>query len=345
MNVGPHLEWPWLLLLLPLPVLVRWLFKSAPKNHRQALITPFYGQLARAARSDTPAGTPPTTLRTGLVWLLWVLLVAALARPQWLTPPQETPVSGRDLVLAVDLSGSMEMADFELNGQRVDRLTAVKAVAGEFLRRRVGDRLGLILFGSRAYLQTPLTFDRDTVARMLDESEIGLAGEKTAIGDAIGLAIKRLRERPQQARLLILLTDGTNTAGSVHPLKAAEMAQQEGIRIHTIGIGSDKPMVVDTIFGQRRVNTARELDEKSLTAIARATGGRYFRASDTRVMEEIYQELDAIEPVSDQVERFVRRQELYIWFLGPALILSLLMATWFAGLGRLIRQIGHRRRV
>ena len=332
MSSGLHLAWPWLLLLLPLPLLVRRWLRPAARRGGQALIAPFFSDLSTVAA--TAAGSPMARGLTRMGLLVWLLLVVAAARPQWLTPPEETPVSGRDLVMAVDLSGSMEMADFEMDGQRVDRLTAVKAVAGEFLRRRVGDRLGLILFGTRAYLQTPLTFDRDTVARMLEAAEIGLAGEKTAIGDAIGLAIKRLRQRPQPSRLLILLTDGANTAGAVHPLQAARMAREEGIRIHTIGVGSDRPMVVNTLFGQRQMNTARDLDEKSLTAIAEATGGRYFRASDTRVLEEIYQELDAIEPVSDLLELYVRRRELFVWFLGAALALSMVMALLSTGLLR-----------
>ena len=219
---------------------------------------------------------------------------------------------------AVDLSLSMQQKDFLLDGQPVDRLTATKAIAGEFIARRRGDRLGLILFGEQAYLQTPLTFDRKTVNTLLQESAIGLAGRNTAIGDAIGLAAKRLQNQAAEHRVLILLTDGANTAGSIAPRKAAELAARTGLKIYTIGIGADE-MLVRSLFGTRRANPSRDLDEKTLRAIAEATSGRYFRARDTGELEKIYALLDQLEPAEKDTQLFRPRRALFPWPLALAL--------------------------
>lgn len=316
-----HFAWPWLWLLLPLPWLVRVLLPPLPPRDDAALRVPF-------ARDFTPAGGGArTTARAGwplwLALLAWGLLVASATRPQWLGEPVELPVSGRDLMLAVDLSGSMEVEDFQLQGKVVNRLVATKAVASEFIDRRVGDRLGLILFGQQAYLQTPLTFDRQTVKQLLLESAIGLAGKETAIGDAIGLAVKRLRDHPVDSRVLILLTDGANTAGEVSPLKAAELAADVQLKIYTIGIGADE-MVVRSLFGSRRVNPSQDLDEKTLTTIAEKTGGRYFRARNIEQLQQIYALLDELEPVDDDSQYFRPTRALYPWPLGGALLFGLM---------------------
>jgi Ca-activated chloride channel family protein len=245
----------------------------------------------------------------------------AIMRPQWLGEFIEFPVSGRDLIIAVDLSGSMQEEDFVLKGQRVDRLTATKFVAGDFIERRIGDRIGLILFGERAYLQAPLTLDRDTVKTLLYESAIGLAGRATAIGDAIGLAVKRIRQRENSNRVLILLTDGANSAGEVEPLEAARLAAREGLKIYTIGVGADE-MVVEFFFGTRKINPSADLDEKALTEIADMTGGKYFRARDTQELDKIYAIMDELEPVERDVRRFRPRKSLYFGPLSIALALS-----------------------
>jgi Ca-activated chloride channel family protein len=256
-----------------------------------------------------------------------LLLIAAATRPVWQGEPIEQAMSGRDLMLAVDLSGSMEIADFVLRGSKVDRLTATKAVAGEFIERRVGDRVGLVLFGERAYLQAPLTFDRKTVRTLLDESVIGLAGDKTAIGDAIGLAVKRLKDNPKDQRVLILLSDGANTAGTVAPLQAAELAAKEGLKVYTIGIGADE-MVIRDLLGSRKVNPSQDLDEPTMRGIAEKTGGRYFRARDVKELENIYQMLDDLEPV-ERDKRYYRPQtELYPWPLGAALLLAAFLVIY-----------------
>ncbi len=328
-----ELQWPWALALLPLPWLVWRGLPRAQQEQEAALRVPYLEDFSSAV---TAASTSAVSLGLKILLVLcWLLLVLATTRPQWVGDPLELPVSGRDLMLAVDLSGSMEIADFEVNGQRVDRLTATKFVAREFIGRRKGDRLGLILFGEQAYLQTPLTFDLQTVNTLLMESAIGLAGKATAIGDAIGLAIKRLRDNPQTNRILILLTDGANTAGEITPLKAAELAAKHNLKIYTIGIGADE-MVQRTLFGQRKVNPSVDLDEDSLIAIAAQTGGRYFRARDTEELEKIYAELNRLEPVEVENQTFRPVKALYMWPLGAALLLGMLM--W---LGRLTARSGR----
>lgn len=317
-----HFVWPWVLLALPLPWLVWRLMTPAATAREAALRVPFLQDFA--APGGAAAGLRPSARRWPL-WLAllsWCLLVLAAMRPQWLGDYVHVPVSGRDLMLAVDLSGSMQEEDYVLNGQRVDRLTAIKAVAGNFIDHRVGDRIGLILFGTRAYLQAPLTFDRKTVKTLLDEAAIGMAGRATAIGDAIGLAVKRLLKRKEKDRVLILLTDGANTAGVVDPIQAAQLAAREGLKIYTIGVGADEELVKDFLFGLRKVNPSSDLDEKTLKTIAKETGGRYFRAKDTRALEQIYRELDKLEPVKSNSRQFRPRRALYYWPLGGALLIA-----------------------
>jgi Ca-activated chloride channel family protein len=260
--------------------------------------------------------------------MAWLLLVLAAARPERIGDELDVPVTGRNLMLAVDLSGSMDAKDFELGTRRVDRLTATKAVAGDFIGRREGDRIGLILFGERAYLQVPLTLDRETVNTLLMEAFIGLAGEKTAIGDAITLAVKRIHDQGGAGgeQVLILLTDGANTAGEIDPLKAAELAQQIGLRIYTIGIGAEQMVVSSITGGMRRVNPSADLDEATLTQIAALTGGQYFRAKDTAGLQEIYQLLDEMEPVAEPEAGYRPVKSLYFWPLGGAFALALFLA-------------------
>ena len=315
-----HIEWPWLLLALPLPLLSYWLLPPQTPQQQAALNVPFlddFGQPTATVMSDGKNRWPLL-----IAALAWSLLVIASARPQWLGEPIEQAISGRDLMLAVDVSGSMEQKDFELANQRVDRLTATKWVASEFIQRRMGDRIGLILFGTTAYLQAPLTFDRTTVSTLLEESFIGITDDKpaTSIGDAIGLAVKRLKEESAQSRVLILLTDGANTAGEVTPLQAAELAAAHQLKIYTIGIGAET-MIVRGVFGSQRVNPSRDLDEKTLTTIAETTGGQYFRAKNTEQLERIYQLLDELEPIEKDKQYFRPMSELYPWPLGLALAL------------------------
>lgn len=311
-------EWPMMLLLLPLPLVVRYFTGATTSSREAALRVPFLEEFA--AQSGYGKHRMPTAWRGALATLAWLLLIFAAMRPQWLGDFIELPVSGRDMMLVVDLSGSMQEEDFVIRDQRVDRLTALKYVAGDFIDRRVGDRIGLILFGDRAYLQAPLSLDRETVKTLLYETVIGLAGRATAIGDGIGLAVKRLREQKNSNRILILLTDGANSAGEVEPVDAARLAASEGLKIYTIGIGADE-MVVESFFGSRKVNPSADLDEKALTDIAETTGGRYFRARDTEELEQIYAMLDELEPIEQDVKRFRPMKSLYFWPLSLSVLL------------------------
>jgi Ca-activated chloride channel family protein len=314
--------WPWAFALLPLPWLIRRFLPPALAAEEAALWVPTLEPFAAVRHEHSHLR--PGRWQLWLAILCWLVLVLACSRPQWLGDPVELALSGRDLLLAVDLSGSMQTEDFRLGGETVDRLTALKAVADDFIEQRLGDRLGLILFGDQAYVQAPLTLDRQTVKRFLDEAVIGLAGDQTAIGDAIGLAVKRFEPDPDRQRVLILLTDGANTAGQVAPLKAAELAAQRGLKIYTIGIGADA-MEVRSFFFSQTVNPSADLDEKTLTAIAEMTGGRYFRARDSEQLAEIYALLDQLEPVEREQEVYRPVRELYIWPLGAALVLALLL--------------------
>ncbi len=317
-----HFQWPLLILALPLPLLIRWLMPAQTPVEQAALKVPF---LEDFGSGTSKVITQPEKWPLILAVLAWLFLVLASMRPQWLGEPIEQAISGRDLMLAIDLSGSMEVEDFIIEKRRVNRLTATKNVAAEFIQRRAGDRLGLILFGTQAYLQTPLTFDRSTLTTLLNESALGLAGENTAIGDAIGLAVKRLRKQQTDSRVLILLTDGANTAGEVTPLKAAELAAEHQLKIYTIGIGADE-MVVRSFFGSRKVNPSTDLDEKTLKAIAKKTGGQYFRARNTEELNKIYQILDELEPVEKDKQYFRPKKELYFWSLGLALLLAAIVS-------------------
>lgn len=318
LTTGFTIAWPWLAVLLPLPWLLRRLLPEAPSRGMQALRVPWYQAVV-----GSRAGWMKRPLLALVATLVWVMLVGAVVRPQWVGEIDSLPVTGRDLLLAVDISGSMDTQDMIWQNRAVNRLVVVKNVAGEFIQRRRGDRVGLILFGSRAYLQTPLTFDTETTATLLDESEIGLAGRETAIGDAIGLAVKRLREDAASERVLILLTDGANTSGEVQPLQAAEFAAREGLTIYTVGVGADEMMVQD-FFGSRVVNPSADLDEDTLRTIAERTGGEYFRARDAEGLAEIYRLLDELEPVESDVESVRPVDELFHWPLGIAYLLAML---------------------
>ncbi|MFD0739210.1 vWA domain-containing protein [Lysobacter koreensis] len=316
--------WPWWLLALPLPLLARWVLPAA-RNPSAALKVPF------GARLDAVAVAGGRHGRGGrshwLLWLGWLLLCVATARPQQLGDAVQPPVAGRDLMLALDLSGSMSEPDMDLGGRPVDRLTAAKAVLADFLDRRAGDRVGLLVFGRRAYALTPLTLDRDSVREQLTDSVIGMAGQETAIGDAIGLAVKRLRAQPAGQRVLILLTDGVNTAGALEPKKAAELARDEGVRVHTIAFGGDGSL---SLFGFQlpMPGAGDEIDEAALRAIATQTGGRFFRARDTAGLAGIYAEIDRLEPIERPGKAVRPKIERYWWPLAGAWACALLAFAW-----------------
>ncbi len=312
--------WPWLWLAFPLPWLVRWLL-PARRSHGDALKVP-YGHAMQAIAQRGGRASPRHA--AALAWLAWFLLCAAAARPQQFGDAVTPPVSGRDLMLAVDLSGSMTEPDMELGGAVVDRLTAAKAVLADFLDRRDGDRVGLLVFGQRAYAMTPLTRDLHTVREQLREAVAGLAGRETAIGDAIALAVRRLRAQQDGQRVLILLTDGVNSAGVLTPQKAAELAKEERVRIHTIAFGGDGGVSVFGIPLPMPASASDAIDEATLRTVAEQTGGRFYRARDTRELAGIYAELDRLEPVEQPGKAVRPRVERYAWPLAAALAISLL---------------------
>lgn len=316
--------WPYVFLLIPLPWIVYRFLPEGQFNKSASLRVPELNDFLPV--TQTVFGSL-NKFKALYCFLIWLAILTAAARPQWVGDIVEIPQSGRDLMMAVDLSGSMQMEDFILNGRQTDRLTALKYIASDFIERRKGDRVGLILFGSNAYLQSPLTFDLLTVKRLLMEASVGLAGNETAIGDAIGLAIKQLRDSPQQSRVLILLTDGNNNVGELTTEKAAEIAARADLKIHTVAIGSKEAMV-QTFFGARPINPSADMDEKSLQMIAEKTGGKFFRAYNTQELVKIYQEIDRLESIERSNQYYRPTDEIYVWPLLAALIgISILLCT------------------
>ncbi len=318
-----HLEWPWMAALLPLP-LASYVLRRAAEPRGSALYLPFAATVVSDERSVALLRRYSRLAYAAI----WMLLVAAAMRPQWLGDPVAVPTTGRRLLLAVDVSGSMAIQDM---AGGLSRLQVVQQVAGRFIDERQGDRVGLILFGTRPYLQAPLTPDLQTVHRFLDDAVVGVAGTETAIGDAIGLAIKRLRaasgsEESLRQTVMILLTDGQNDAGVMPPLEAASMAARTGLRIYTIGVGAAAGEGQD---GFSSGNT--DLDEGTLRAIAQATGGAYFRATDSAALEEIYQHIDELEPTRGTQQYLRPRSEWFVWPLALALLLSIPAAYLGAG--------------
>ncbi|MGQ4584463.1 VWA domain-containing protein [Lysobacter sp. F60174L2] len=320
--------WPWMLLALPLPLLARWLLPPR-RSASAALNVPFGHRLESIAEGGA-------SLRGGriqwLYWLAWGLLCLAAARPQVLGEAIQPPQAGRELMLVLDLSGSMSEPDMQLGGRPVDRLTAAKAVLADFLDRRAGDRVGLLVFGRRAYALTPLTLDRESVRQQLAGSVAGLAGQETAIGDALGLAVKRLRGALQNSgadaeHVVILLTDGVNTAGMLDPMKAAELAAASNVRVYTIAFGGDGSL---SLFGFQMPmpGAGDEIDEDTLRAIADATGGRFFRARDTAQLAGIYAEINRLEPVERAGQAVRPRVERYAAPLTVAFAFGLLGFAW-----------------
>jgi len=316
------LAWPWALLAVPLPLLMRW-WPRRGGEHAAALRVPW-----RAALLQEIAGggrAPAWRLHGLLLWLGWCCLCVALARPQLLGDAVSPPTQARQMMLAMDVSGSMSEPDMVLGDQVVERLTAAKAVLADFLDRRAGDRVGLLVFGDRAYALTPITADLASVREQLGDAVVGLAGRETAIGDAIALAVKRLRGQPQGQRVLILLTDGVSNAGVLAPLRAAELAATEQVRVHTIAFGGDGGM---KLFGMDLGQAQDPVDEATLRRIAEQTGGRFFRARDTAQLAGIYAELDRLEPISAKGPALRPRNEMYGWPLALAMLLGSLAWLW-----------------
>lgn len=314
---------PWLFLLAPLPWIVRRWFPPAERTPGVALRVPFLTELTEMT-VDIRKGVWRRGLFTP-AHIAWFLLLLAAAQPQWVGDPRAMPTTGRDLMMVIDISGSMRTMDFTVDGEDLDRLGMVKRVAGHFIEGRAGDRLGLVLFGAQPYLRAPMSYDHKTIGVLLDEAEIALAGEYTALGDAIGLSIKRMRARPSESRVIVALTDGANNAGAMTPRQAARLAADEGIRIYTIGIGRED-VAAPNPFGVWSSGGADDFNRAVLEAVAADTGGVYFHALDAEGLTDAYARLDELEPALGEVVYDYTATALYPWPLGAAFAITVLMA-------------------
>lgn len=313
--------WPWLFLLAPLPWLIR-TFVPSLQHQDVELRTPFSSEIDELQHAQRSA-LPRWRSHAVVYGLLWLLLLCAAARPQLQGSLEEQTTTGRDLLIAVDVSSSMLYSDMQLDDNNVSRMEFVKHWLDNFIVQRHGDRLGLILFGSQAYLQAPLTYDHQSVRTWVQEAQPGIAGNNTSIGDAVGLAIKRLRTRPANHRVLILVTDGANTSGVMSPVAAAQLAARYQIKIYTVGIGSNQ---TDNL--QQLIETSSlELDEQTLKDISQVTGGQYFHITNSSDLADIYRSLNQLEPSADYQIPKRKTQELYSWPLAAALLLSMLLVA------------------
>jgi Ca-activated chloride channel family protein len=311
-----HPELLWLLLILPVLALLRGRRGPAP-----ALVFSSVS-IARSIAGNRKA-VPGRFL--GLLRLTALgLIILAIARPQWGNTTTEVEASGIDILLAVDISGSMEAMDFTLKGRTANRLDVVKSVVANFIQDRPNDRIGLVAFAGRPYMVCPLTLDHDWLQLRLDSLKTGIIEDGTAIGSAIASGVNRLRDRNAKSRILILLTDGMSNAGKVAPLTAAEAAETLGIKVYTIGAGTrgTAPMPVTDQFGRRRLMRVKvDIDEKTLSQVAQMTGAKYFRATGTKSLERIYDEINAMEATTRKIKHFARYRELFSWLVIMALLL------------------------
>ncbi|TDF84333.1 VWA domain-containing protein [Pseudomonas sp. H9] len=305
-------DYLWVLLLLPLPWLA-YRYLGVYQLTRSSVRVPFFAAMNRAVSPQ-----PGTAVASGGRWqlllnlLVWTLIVAACARPVWVEQAIEHQQPIRDMMLAIDISQSMQTQDYtDASGARTDRLTAVKGVVRDFIAQRKDDRIGLIVFGTGAYPQAPFTLDHASLAMLLDEVGIGMAGPNTALGDAIGLSIKLFEKAGEQEKVLILLTDGNDTGSAITPDHAAQLARQRGIKVHTIGIGDPQAS------GEAKVDLA------TLQHIASSTGGRFFRADDRQALQAVYTTLDQITPHQVKTLSHQPKRDLFWLPLGAALLLLL----------------------
>ncbi|MFG1297096.1 vWA domain-containing protein [Xanthobacter variabilis] len=319
--------WPWAFLALPLPIFAWWLLPPY-REQRASVQIPFFAKVAEAT-GQTPQKGAVLVRRLALQMivasLMWVHIIIALAQPQRVGEPIRHDISARDMMLAIDISGSMDQVDFQTADKKmIQRLAGVKQVVNAFIARRKGDRIGLILFGTKAYIQCPFTQDLATIQALLNQTEVGMAGQQTAIGDAIGLSIKAFEASKAQQKMLILLTDGNDTASRVPPAHAAQIAREHGLVIYTIGVGDPDAT------GENRV------DFQTLQAVAAATGGQFFRAENGADLERIYADIDRLAPVKLQTQTWRPKLPLYQWPLGAAALLGigawlvLLLRSWMA---------------
>lgn len=321
----------WWALLLPLPLLVRMVLPSVRKVSADevsaVLLFPSLDRLKSAFYSESAPKSSAGSLFYILMALSWLFLILALMQPEKVDQFLQVKNQGHDLIVAVDTSSSMQAVDFSTPSKVINRLDAVKDVVGKFVANRHGDRVGLIIFGEKAYLYVPLTLDTLSVSKMLNHTVSGMAGNATAIGDAIGLSVKSLRDRPEGSRVLILLTDGADNTSSIPPLEAAKLAVQYGIRIYTIGVGKSGLVPFPTQFGgYSMANVA--IDEELLREIASLTGGQYFHATDQRALESIYEKIDQLETTEANETLFLIREPLYYYPLACAMASLLALSLY-----------------
>ncbi len=338
-----NFHWPWMAVLVLLPLVARFYWARHPakegpeqEGQRTTLLHPHLEELQRTFKTRRPGQPLASRLYPWLLGVIWIALVVTLMRPQWLEPHTEVKTPGYDLMLAVDLSHSMEALDFTLEGKQVTRLQVVKGVMDRFIKGRAGDRIGLTVFGSQAYVLSPLTLDRGAVRQLLASVMPNIAGKGTALGDAIALGAKKLRERPEGSRVMVLVADGDNTSGIFPPIQAAKVAARAGVRIYVIGVGSTDESI--PIYEEGRVIYRDDLtmDENTLKRIASISRGAYFRATDTRALEEIYKQVNELEKTEAEMRTAWLPTPLYRWPLGLALTGLLLIGLFPEGRKRFV---------
>lgn len=325
-----HFHFPWFALLLPLPLLLRWLWPALSKEKRDEAAKIYFPAVHRL-KNIFPTGQVTSNRKNSLFFTLlllsWTFLIIALMQPENVDQFRQVKNKGYDLMLAVDISASMQALDFATNDKAISRLDVTKEVVGNFIKGRQGDRVGLILFGQNAYLHMPLTLDVASVSRMLNDTVPGMAGNATAIGDAIGMGVRTLRERPSGSRVLILLTDGEDNASSIPPLEAAKLAKQYGVRIYTIGIGKKGLVPFPNQFGGYGMGEVA-MDEELLKKIAEETGGQYFSASNQKMLASIYSKINELEKSEANETLFLIRDPLYQYPLSLALLFLLTLTLY-----------------
>lgn len=335
MNIDFH--WPWMIWLLLVPILVRYLWvrtgEDAERNlpgRQQTLLHPGLEALRRSFHARAPRTPIAGRLYQLLLWSLWVLLTLAMMRPQWLESYSETHVQGYDLMLVVDASRSMTAEDFSQMGRSINRMAVLKGVLDRFVANRMGDRVGFILFGTQAYVLSPLTYDLVAVRQQLLDLQPGVAGDGTAIGDGLGLAVKKLRERPPGSRVVLLISDGVNDSGQIPPLAAAQLAQQEGVRVYAIGVGSHEQNVrlLAPDYQSYEIGSNLVPDEALMRQIAEMTGGAYYRATDSQALDQIAEHINTLEKTEAETRSLMIPHALFQWPLGLALLLYLLLGLF-----------------
>ena len=324
-----HFAYPMAVFLLVLPLVFRYLLPAVKGLHGDALKVPFIDDLQKIAVKSggiwgTQLGKKTSALGLFGLYLIYILLVMAAARPQWVGDPIPLRSQSRDIMLIMDISNSMREPDFAIGNRRINRLAAVKKTASDFIDKRRDDRIGLILFGTQAYLQAPLTYDKQSVKDILWSMDAGMAGNSTSIGDAIGLALKNIKDNDKKEKILVLLTDGENNDGSLSMPEAINLAKNENVKVYTIGVGAEAAFI-DSFFGMQIGIGNSGLDEQSLKQLAQDTKGRYFRARDTQSLQQIYNAIDQLEPTENNEQFSVETKELFYIPLLLAALLSVIM--------------------